>query len=365
MFRAAFPTSPEELEKVESAWVKQSFDCSTANGGSGKSSLRLAGTWVHPETASELAPLYYLEPIVTSLLSACPDPNQEYRRSTKAGSNNNNNSNAPPTSASTENGASSPVKASGRAPLSPRASPKPTKRRREEREATPDSQSSTGLGLPTRRVVRGSSPALPVVPGSGSGSPNTQRISRTKMTKTVVNRSSPVKGESSPKKAGVTATATAATTTTRSVIVEKVREEEDEEVVDVPGPNMHEDIAEQKELIAKLKAERDANAAAALAAAAATASKTEAEDSKEGKEEEEEETQVPEPEPQSSKRAREDEQEGGQQEVLQFKFREPEEQEVIAAREIRSNKRLSLDLEPQQKSAAWGALWFVSGLAAA
>lgn len=325
----------------------------------------MAGTWVHPETASELAPLYYLEPIVTSLLSARPDPNQEYRRSTKAGSNNNsNNSNAPPTSASTENGASSPVKASGRAPLSPRASPKPTKRRREEREATPDSQSSTGggLGLPTRRVVRGSSPALPVVPGSGSGSPNTQRISRTKMTKTVVNRSSPVKGESSPKKAGVTATATAATTT-RSVIVEKVREEEDEEVVDVPGPNMHEDIAEQKELIAKLKAERDANTAAAALAAAA--SKTEAEDSKEGKEEEEEETQVPEPEPQSSKRAREDEQEGGQQEVLQFKFREPEEQEVIAAREIRSNKRLSLDLEPQQKSAAWGALWFVSGLAAA
>lgn len=104
-------------------------------------------------------------------------------------------------------------------------------------------------------------------------------------------------------------------------------EEEEEEAADVPGPDMHQDIAEQQAIIARLKAERAAKEAGSS---------------------------------QIVKRDRDE-----NEEQLQFQFREPEEQNAVATRVVRSNKRLQLNLEPQQKSAAWGALWFAAGLAAA
>lgn len=127
--------------------------------------------------------------------------------------------------------------------------------------------------------------------------------------------------------------------------------DEDEEVADVPGPSMQEDVAEQKELIAKLKAE-----------------KSKAQTHTQAKEEQQDEagpSAVPLKQSDStgSKRSRDEEEE---EKPLQFKFREPGEAVDVAKREIRSNRRVSLtDLEPQQKSAAWGALWFAAGLAAA
>ena len=108
---------------------------------------------------------------------------------------------------------------------------------------------------------------------------------------------------------------------------------------------MQDDVAEQKELIAKLKAERETKESAAGASdSKPSAVPIQQSDSQS-----------------SSKRGRESEGD----EPLQFNFREPDEQEAVAKREIKSNRRISLDLEPQQKSAAWGALWFAAGLAAA
>lgn len=303
MFRASFPTSSEEIEKGESSWVKSTFDCSAVNGNSGKN-LRLAGTWVHPETASKLAPEYYLENVIQTLMTANPDPKQEYRRSTKP--NQANDTNSSPAKAPR------PVSSNMNAPPSPGASPKP-KRRKEEKEATPEAPSS-GINVPTsRRVARGSSPAPITTPRS--------------VRKLAKPRGISVKLES-PKKAVVSL----------PTPIEKVQEE-DEDAAEIPGPDMQQDIAEQKALIERLKAE-----------------KAEREAAKKEKEEEVSETS----ELQITKRAREEE-----DSTLQFKFREPEEEEAIANREIKSNRRLSLDLEPQQKSAAWGALWFISGLAAA
>ena len=87
MFKAAFPTAPEEHEKAEAAWVRANFDVSGANGSAGADGipkLRLNGTWVGATIAQYIAPAYGLGHILTSLIDARPDPNQEYRKSTKA-----------------------------------------------------------------------------------------------------------------------------------------------------------------------------------------------------------------------------------------------------------------------------------------
>lgn len=100
--------------------------------------------------------------------------------------------------------------------------------------------------------------------------------------------------------------------------------EEEAETIEIAHPNMSQDIAEQKELIERLKAERDA----------------------------------PSMETDSLKRAREDEDESTE---LRFQFKEPEVQE----RQIATNKRVGrFHLEPRQKSFAWGVAAFAIGMSA-
>ncbi|KAL5526063.1 hypothetical protein ACEPAG_7401 [Sanghuangporus baumii] len=342
MFRAAFPAASDDLERIESNWVKQNFDSTGANGGSapggGRSdALRLAGVWVRPEIAKTIAPDYSLESIIEPLLSARPDPGQEYRRSTKQNA-----------AAQQANGAaaggvagivsSSPVKPpSTSIPTSPPGSPKPKRRKEASIAATvaatvstpappaasPKKAASTSetLGLPTpRRSGRTTSPApapAPVTPAT--------RGTRSKVTKTTATKVTTVKEQPSARLA--------------------TPEEDDEgEEADVPGPNMHEDIAEQRELIAKLKAERAQKEKEKEVPSAVPLAQSDSQG--------------------SSKRSREDVEE---KKPLKFQFREPgSEETAVSRRSIRSNRRISfVDMEPQQKSAAWGALWFAAGLAAA
>jgi len=101
--------------------------------------------------------------------------------------------------------------------------------------------------------------------------------------------------------------------------------EEEAETVEIARPNMSQDIAEQKELIERLKAEREA----------------------------------PLMETDSLKRAREDEDETTE---LRLQFKEPEVQE----RQIATNKRVErFHLEPRKKSFAWGVAAFAIGMSAA
>ena len=294
MFRAAFPGCSEELEKIETRYVKVNYDSPGANGGPGKENLRLAGLWVLPEVATMLAPMYNLESPIRSLVQANPDPNSEYRRSTKTASPTKENT-AP---------AAAPVATTSTAPPSVTVpdTPKPTKRRK---ESSP-SPKKVVEELPTpRRSERFQSPPAP-----------NPRSTRTRATKTTTTK---VAVKFNDERA--------------TGMLTPAEEEEEEEVADVPGPHMEQDIEEQQALIAKLKADRAAQEAS---------SSTGPSDS------------------QAAKRSRED-----SKEQLKFQFREPADATALTKREIKTNKRLSLDLEPQQKSAAWGALWFAAGLAAA
>jgi len=87
MFKAAFPTAPEESEKTESAWIRANYDVAGANGSAGTDGvpkLRLNGTWVSVALAQHIAPEYGLEEILKPLITARPDPKLEYRKSSKS-----------------------------------------------------------------------------------------------------------------------------------------------------------------------------------------------------------------------------------------------------------------------------------------
>ena len=125
--------------------------------------------------------------------------------------------------------------------------------------------------------------------------------------------------------------------------------DEDVEAAKTAEPNMHEDIQEQKELIAKLKAER---AAAKTKKADAGVAPSPSHRVTEEMLEEEEGT--------GAKRAREEE-----PKQYQFDFKEPQEGEV-GERAIATNSRVGLlgRMPPERKSLAWGALAFAAGMGA-
>ena len=114
-------------------------------------------------------------------------------------------------------------------------------------------------------------------------------------------------------------------------------------VDDATHPSMKDDLQEQQELIARLKAERDA----AKAQLAASQSQRLAEEMLE-----EDET--------VSKRPREED-----PKELRFNFKEPAEGEV-AERAIATNRRVGLyaRIPPERKSLAWGAIAFAAGMGA-
>lgn len=198
MYKAAFPTAPEEHEKNEAAWVRNNYDVTGANGSSGHDGgpkLRLNGTWVSIALAQHLAPTYGLQKIITPLLEAQPDPKVEYRKSSKSLPAAN------PQVSSPEVG-----------------TPSAPKRRRAMSPATmtPDKD---GKAVPIRSSPRKA--------GRQSPAP--------RLTTPVQDANTPAGGSD-----------------------ETAVENEHEEEADVPGPDPEQDIQEQKALIAALKVKRDA-----------------------------------------------------------------------------------------------------------
>ncbi|KAF8573667.1 hypothetical protein K439DRAFT_1642799 [Ramaria rubella] len=269
MFKAAFPTAPEEHEKAEAAWVRANFDVTGANGSAGTDGvpkLRLNGTWIGSAVAQYIAPAYGLDQILTPLIEARPDPKQEYRKSSKT----------------TPNGSTQVAPASSDGPT-----PSAPKRRR----GSPVVMSPATLpGLSEEK-------ALPV---------------RTSPRKIV--RQSPAPRSTTP---------LVQEAHTPGGSDETAVDADADEEADVPGPDMSQDIEDQKALIADLKAKREAAGA---------------------------------PTTPHNPRKRQD----VDTPPLSFDFGKEQE---IGERAIVHRRRVQL--QANQKAAAWGTLAFAVGLGAA
>ncbi|EPS94472.1 hypothetical protein FOMPIDRAFT_1063172 [Fomitopsis schrenkii] len=303
MFRAAFPTATDDHEKAESNWIRATYDLTGTNKG-GRS--RFAGTWVTPDIALQLADSYRLGTVLPILAKAVPEPGVVYRRSTRA---------QQPTPEQSPAAAKEP-------------GPAPAKKRREASPATPKIAPATPVAV---------EPVVPTPP------PSTTRQTATPPPRRSTRHKSPA-----PPPAAPLPVRTPRSTRSRKVATpepESVPEEAEAEPVAqaMAQDIMDEDIREQKALIARLKQER-----------ARRAAQEEGEEA-EGEEEEEEEAHEVSPAKPASKRPREDE-------VLKFDFKEPTQE--IGERAIATNRRVSLHMTPQRKSAAWGALAFAFALGA-
>jgi len=305
MFRASFPTAPEEAEKAESNWVKSNFDVSGANGG-GK--LRLAGTWVPADLALTLAQAYNIQHVVPPLIAATASSADSYRKP-KSGVTANQSASTVDNPALHSTQTASDVSPDSTKPTSTRVLRSPTPKAVTPARAQP----------PTKRRKESPQPT-PVSP------------------QVVV--PSPARTHATPAKQLAPASSPAKSTPRRKPA--KVAEEDIEP--DVPGPNPEDDIAEQKALIAKLKAEA---AASALSAIPPTPNR-----------------QIV-PATPAKKRALEDQ----QTPKLQFdmeKIQEVEEQAasgILVERPVVENKRAT-QLPAGRKAAAWGTLAFAVGVAA-
>lgn len=241
-------------------WVRANFDVSGANGSAGADGipkLRLNGTWVGATVAQYIAPAYGLGRTLTSLIEARPDPNQEYRKSSKA----------------------SPSVTTQTAPSGDSLTPSAPKRRRGS--SIPPATLSDTRALPVR-----SSPRRAV----RSPAPRSTKVS--------------VQDTHTPGGSDETAV------------------EEGEDETDALIPDMAQDIQEQKTLIADLIAKRDA------AGGPVTPRNT---------------------------RKRQD----TETSPLAFDFNKEQE---VGERAISGRKRVQL--QANQKAAAWGTLAFAVGLGA-
>lgn len=287
MYRAAFPNASESEERTETLYVKEKYDLAGNNGSARDPHIvRLAGTWVSPDIASMFSKAYHMADIIAVVVKANPDPNTSYRRTTKGGA-------TPKAAASSTNSV---------ATSSPSVSMPTPKRRRESSpvQSAPPPQSNLP---PPRRSARTKSPAPTQIPMAVK-SPKSVRIARTVRAAAMI---TPPGGSD------------------ETVV------EDDVETIEIAKPSMSQDMAEQKELIEKLKAERDAKAM---------------------------DVDVAEKAP--LKRIREEEETEGKSD-LRFNFKEPETEE----RKIATNKRVSrFHLEPRQKSFAWGVAAFAIGMGA-
>lgn len=296
MFRAAFPTASDEAEKAEAAWAKANFETAGTNR-SGKA--RFAGTWVSPVVSLTIGEAYGLTPILEPLTDAMPDPAVEYRKSSRAQGN---------ISMTNPEGTPKGVKQQLPTPA-PSFGPGPTPAKRVRREAspaaTPAPRNTTASSVASpRRSGRTASPAQPPLP------------------KTLV-----AKPAKSPLKAS---RSTAIDPTTPGGSDETAV---DEDLPDVPGPDPEQDIAEQRELIANLKKQRDEQQRLQV---------TENQD------------ETPSAEASGATKRGRDEVEA----PLKFDFKEPETEE----RAIASNRRVSrfIEMTPERRSAAWGTAAFAT-----
>ncbi|OCH95377.1 hypothetical protein OBBRIDRAFT_574618 [Obba rivulosa] len=320
MFRAAFPTASEEAERNEANWVKASFDTAGANK-SGKA--RFAGTWVNPDVAVEIAESYSLGEVIPALAAAAPDPNVVYRRSTKT---HQGMLQTPTASPATRPPTSSPID----------VGPTPAKRRR---EASP-----TASVLATHGSMAGSDV------GSPPPSPAPRRSARLKSPVPTTNVS--ILTQKTTKVVRNVRQGTLASGGSDDTAVD----EEATEVAKVTEPSMQEDVREQQELIARLKAEKAAKEAKEVAEK--TIAEEQAAEAPVGGGEEAVAAEVL--EVRLQKRQREEE-----HTELQFAFKEPQEA-AAEERTIATNRRVGRlqQMPPERKSLAWGALAFAAGLGA-
>lgn len=316
MFRAAFPNAPDHDEKSELQWVKENYDLSKNNGGPHNTDVtRLAGTWVSPAIARILGEAYGLGELITAVVEATPDPNANYRRSQKSAKE-------APVIVTVEPKFASHVAAT-LPTSSPTAQPNPPKRRKE------------------------SSPAPTPRPASPSASPVKVTLRRSSRPRSPVPRSAPVSSISRTPKATRT-TRREETQTVSASGSELVVVDEETQVVEngVTGHELHDqDVAEQRALVEKLKAERDA-ANKEKVVEKVVVDEDDVMDS------------VPEVSTTSVKRPRKDEDE--ERQTIQFCPKEPE----VEPRLIATNRRV----EPQQtatRKLAWGAAVFAFGVGAA
>ncbi|KAI1796845.1 hypothetical protein LXA43DRAFT_911025 [Ganoderma leucocontextum] len=321
MFRAAFPTANEDAEKGETTWIKLSFDTSGANK-SGKA--RFAGTWVTPDVALYLADSYALDAVIPSLANAVPDPNTTFRRS---------------------KGQQQPTPTA-----SPAAEPGPAPAKR-RREASPASPIPANAQPPAPAPALAETPASP--PSRVGGSPAPRRSARLRSPgATAVPQTQPlVPPTTTPKTPRIRRAAREEHSTPAGS--DETAVDEDTEAAKVAEPNIQEDIQEQKELIAKLKADR-----------AAAKAKEEAEAEPEAEPEMEE---APSPSQQEAEDAALGEKRPREEAPTEyrFNFKEPGQEEV-GERAVVTNRRVRLlsQMAPERKSLAWGTLAFAIGLSA-
>lgn len=305
MFRAAFPTASDDSERTEGNWVKANFD---NTGGNRTGKARFAGTWVSTEVAIGLANDYSLGKIIPPLTDAKPDPNTEYRKSSRA----------------------------------------------QQQQQTPDKESPAPKQLPTPspsmstpnppKRRREASPASTKAPSIASSSPTKSPLgtaSARRSQRTTSPAPSPTPKLSSPKAASTLKSPKLLRSplkTRRMEVVTPAGSDEtavEDEVPEVPGPDANEDIREQKEMIEMFKSQREAKLREQAAG------------------------DVDEAIDEGSERKRDREEENPS---LQFTFKESVTQE----RRIATNRRVTRfpEMTPERRSFAWGIAAFAAAVGA-
>ena len=306
MFRAAFPTASDESERIEANWVKANFDNSAGSRG-GKA--RFAGTWVSNDVAISIASDYSLGGIIPPLTDAKPDPNTEYRKSSRALQQQQTPDKE------------IPVPKQLPTPSPSMSTPNPPKRRREASPAATKSPSVAAASSPTK------SPLAPVSARRSQRTTSPAPLFGAKLASSKV--ASPVKSPKvlrSPVRARRMEVVTPAGSDETAV---------EDDIPEIPGPDAHEDIREQKEMIEAFKAQREAKLREQVAD-----DRDEAIDGGSEKKREREEENL----------------------SLQFDFKEPESEE----RKIATNRRIPRlpEMTPERRSFAWGIAAFAAAVGA-
>ncbi|TFK28095.1 hypothetical protein FA15DRAFT_665574 [Coprinopsis marcescibilis] len=352
MFRAAFPNAEEATEKAEVAWVKEHYNLLGTNGSTKEPHItRLAGVWVRSDTALELAAEYNMVDLIQVMVDAVPDPAGQYRRSNKA-NNQATTVTAPSSGPDSPANQATPIAARRIAsPVKAVSSPKPPSK------SLPTPSPTSGETLPpAAKRRRAASPASVISTTSIASAATTSSplTSKSQLPRRSARTKSPAPKSGPQPLTAVTkprSRASVAPPSPKKKVValpksSPVKAEEDEAVEGhVAGNRLYEeDIVEQKQLIADLKA------AAASSTKKSEPKQIEVEEDEVMEEEEEEEESRG---PSKLKRTRVED-----QEPLQFEFKEPEQEE----RQIATNNRVGM--QPRAKSLAWGLAAFAVGMGA-
>ena len=224
MFRATYPQASEDSEKAEINWIKENYELSGANK-SGRA--RFAGTWASIDVALNIADTYSISHLLPALINAVPDPAQIYSKS---------------------RGKAAAL------PLTPQPTPpsppKPTGPNKRRKEGTPQ---------PAVRASPAPAPtpaSMPIEIASPAPAPTPRRSTRLK-SPAPTSVPLPLSPRRTPKLQRARVEFQEPQVPPAPATPEVTHAEEEEAVV-ATEPNMADDIQEQRELIAGLKAQRAA-----------------------------------------------------------------------------------------------------------